>query len=207
MVGPMKDAFEPLNRTALPALAVNAHGRIVSWNQGAAEFFHRSANGVVGTEWHSIVRTVESEGCCPLCNTRRFIRSGQATVPEQVTLSVDGYHQHVTVIPVPMNDEVIGFLVLAQELLGATSAGAAPIPIHSRVRNLGDDRIIENLTARERDILSCVVDGYDARTIAARLGISHATARNYVQRILTKLGARNKAEAVSVALTYNLLAS
>jgi DNA-binding NarL/FixJ family response regulator len=75
------------------------------------------------------------------------------------------------------------------------------------VRNLGEDRIIENLTARERDILSCVVEGYDARTIASRLGISHATARNYVQRILTKLGARNKAEAVNVALTYNLLAS
>jgi DNA-binding NarL/FixJ family response regulator len=67
--------------------------------------------------------------------------------------------------------------------------------------------MIDELTAREREILACVVDGLDARRIAAQLDISHATARNHVQRILNKLGVRNKAEAVSVALTYNLLAS
>jgi DNA-binding NarL/FixJ family response regulator len=78
---------------------------------------------------------------------------------------------------------------------------------HSRVRHVDDDRILDELTARELEILACVVEGLDARSIAGTLGITHATARNYVQRVLMKLGARNKAEAVSVALTYNLLAS
>lgn len=83
----------------------------------------------------------------------------------------------------------------------------APVSTHSRVRKLGNDHLIDELTPRERDILACIVDGYDARSIASDLGLSHATARNYVQRILAKLGVHNKAEAVSLALRYNLLAS
>jgi DNA-binding NarL/FixJ family response regulator len=206
----MEDAFEPLSRIGLPACAVNEHGRITYWNQGAADFFRRSTEIALGTEWHSLIRAVASEGCCPLCHARRSLRSGGTTVPERVTLSVHGYHQQVTMIPMPMpmqvgSAETLGFLILPQEFL--ESATRDPIPLCSRVRTLGQDRIIEILTPRERDILACVVEGQDARTIASELGISHATARNYVQRILTKLGVRNKAEAVNVALTYNLLAS
>jgi DNA-binding NarL/FixJ family response regulator len=112
-------------------------------------------------------------------------------------------------LPVPLssNDDVLGFMILPAQPAAARAAGApAPIPMSSRVVQL-DDRIVENLTHREREVLACVVEGCDARTIAQTVGITHATARNYVQRILTKLGARNKAEAVNVALRYNLIAS
>jgi DNA-binding NarL/FixJ family response regulator len=114
-------------------------------------------------------------------------------------------------IPVPMSadsDEEIGFLMLSHELTGiADATEPSPARVRARVRHLDDDRMIDELTAREREILACVVNGFDARRIAAQLDISHATARNHVQRILNKLGVRNKAEAVTVALTYNLLAS
>lgn len=105
-------------------------------------------------------------------------------------------------VPVPGDDDGIDFLILTSQHLTAQVLEPRSEPA---LRRLADDRIIDTLTPRERDVLRCVVNGYDARTIAAEVGITHATARNYVQRILSKLGVHNKAEAVTIALTYNLV--
>jgi DNA-binding CsgD family transcriptional regulator len=165
----------------------------------------------VGHEWHTIVRTVEMSGCCVLCRTRHALRKQEPAVPSETTVSINGCHRRVIMVPMPIRigtDESVSFLVLDPEKAGDTDAELkVPTPIHSRVRHLEDSRMIDQLTIREREVLACVVNGSDARSIASKLGISHATARNYVQRILSKLGVRNKAEAVMVALTYNLLAS
>jgi DNA-binding CsgD family transcriptional regulator len=205
----MIGTIESFERVAVPVCSVNYHRRIVGWNRAAEEFFSIPAEDALGREWHSVVATVGAEGCCALCRTRRELREGATAGPVDVRLAVDGYHQCVTMLPVPLssNDDVLGFMILPAQPAAARAAGApAPIPMSSRVVQL-DDRIVENLTHREREVLACVVEGCDARTIAQTVGITHATARNYVQRILTKLGARNKAEAVNVALRYNLIAS
>jgi DNA-binding CsgD family transcriptional regulator len=207
----MKTASDAFERIGMPACIVNQHGRIVEWNGAAADFFRLSGNDVLGHEWHSIITTVNTPGCCALCKTRRTLREGSVAMPIEVTLSVAGYQQRVTMMPLPVTldpEEALGFVVLHPGSTGKDAASVrGPVSIQSRVRHLSDDRIIDELTMREREILACVVHGYDARGIAAQVGISHATARNYVQRILSKLGARNKAEAVNLALSYNLLAS
>jgi DNA-binding CsgD family transcriptional regulator len=204
-------AIDTFERVGLPACAANEHGRLVGWNEGASDFFGLSASDAIGCEWHGIITTVDTPGCCALCNARRALHSGGAAMPIDVTLSINGHHEHVTMLPVPIKlgaEEALGIVILRTGSAdGDRRNVSAPIPIHSRVRRLGDDRIVDELTAREREVLACVVDGHDARGIAAQIGISHATARNYVQRILSKLGARNKAEAVNLALSYNLLAS
>ena len=41
--------------------------------------------------------------------------------------------------------------------------------------------------------------------IADQLGISSFTVKNHVQKILRKLGARNRAHAVALAITHDLL--
>lgn len=182
-------------------------------NRYAAEFTRLSAEEAAGREWHTVIRNDSISGCCPLCKTRRALRRGEAAQPETIGLIAgDGSRRSVLVVPVPAGPNTSGnitFLIIDEsvahsfDLSEPVHATSAPSP----VRQLEEDRIIEELTLRERQILSCVVDGLDARGIAAAVGISHATARNYVQRILTKLGVRNKAEAVRIALTYNLLAS
>jgi PAS domain S-box-containing protein len=204
----MNTTFSPFQHLGLPTCAVNEHGRIIYWNQYAADFFGISATNALDAEWHSVVRTVGSAACCALCQTRHSLRNVEPVTPMDMCLSAGGCYRHVTLVPLPVrdgNEEVIGFLLIERNSVGTEDI--RPIPMRARVRRLDDDRIIDELTARERQILDCVVDGMDARSIASSLGITHATARNYVQRILNKLGARNKAEAVSVALTYNLLAS
>ena len=69
-----------------------------------------------------------------------------------------------------------------------------------------DARGISNdLTAREREVLRLLDDGYDAAGIASQLVISRNTARNHIQRVLVKLGAHSKLEAVAIARREGLL--
>lgn len=207
----MTRVIDSLERIGVPSCAVNGQGHIVGWNQHAAQFFNRSPESVVGTDWHAVVKTVRTPWCCALCRTRESLQNAEAAPPIDATLSIDGFDQKVIMLPFLLPtpiDEILGFLILtfdaARELV---SRPVEPIPINSPIRQVDRERSIGTLTPRERQILACVVEGFDARGIAGQLGITHATARNYVQRILTKLGVRNKAEAVSVALTHNLLAS
>lgn len=55
------------------------------------------------------------------------------------------------------------------------------------------------LTPREREVLAQLATGQRDREIADRLSLAEATVKTHVQRILRKLGARNRAEAVAKA--------
>ena len=56
------------------------------------------------------------------------------------------------------------------------------------------------LTAREREILTCLGDAMDRREVAARLGISENTVRTHIQNLLAKLEVHSTVEAVSLML-------
>lgn len=61
-----------------------------------------------------------------------------------------------------------------------------------RSRNLNQ---LTYLTAREREILQLISQGYRDRDIAQGLQISEKTVQKHVQRILSKLGVQNRTEA------------
>jgi DNA-binding NarL/FixJ family response regulator len=61
------------------------------------------------------------------------------------------------------------------------------------------------LTAREQETLLLLAEGVGTDEISTRLGVARNTARNHVQRVLDKLGARSKLEAVSIARREGLL--
>ncbi len=63
----------------------------------------------------------------------------------------------------------------------------------------------EDLTAREREVLLCLTQGLTNQQAATRLGGSVNTVRNHVQRILYKLDAHSRLEAVVVATRDGLL--
>ena len=62
------------------------------------------------------------------------------------------------------------------------------------------------LTARERQVLDLVADGYSNKLIAERLGMSEHTAKFHVRSLLDKLGADTRTEAVARAVRRGLLA-
>ncbi|MCC7009593.1 MAG: response regulator transcription factor [Acidobacteria bacterium] len=55
------------------------------------------------------------------------------------------------------------------------------------------------LTDREREVLRLAADGLTGAEIASALGLSDGTVRNYLSEVLSKLGARNRIEAVRLA--------
>jgi len=76
----------------------------------------------------------------------------------------------------------------------------APSPPPTRVPGLDD------LTAREREILGCLGEGLSNAEIATRLVITEATTKTHVSRVLTKLGLRSRVQAAIAARSAGLTA-
>src|SRR5829696_5056717 len=65
---------------------------------------------------------------------------------------------------------------------------------------------LEELTDREREVLSLVAMGLSNDEIAAELVISPATVRTHINRVMMKLGAGNRAQLVVIAYEAGLVA-
>ena len=64
---------------------------------------------------------------------------------------------------------------------------------------------IDVLTDRERDVLSLVAKGLSNAEIGSQLYVSPATVKTHVARILTKLGARDRAQLIVIAYESRLV--
>ena len=82
------------------------------------------------------------------------------------------------------------------------------VPLVERHRWETDDLPAEGdklLTERERQVLEKLAAGASNKMIARDLEISLATAKFHVSSLLTKLGARNRTDAVAIGLKLGLL--
>jgi DNA-binding NarL/FixJ family response regulator len=69
-----------------------------------------------------------------------------------------------------------------------------------------DSRELDTLTVREREVMTLVASGLSNDEIATRLFLSPLTAKTHVSRIMTKLGARDRAQIVVIAYESGLVA-
>jgi two-component system nitrate/nitrite response regulator NarL len=82
----------------------------------------------------------------------------------------------------------------------------APSLAASPLRTGDEDGTIEDLTAREREVLSHLAAGLANKQIAQRLKISEHTVKFHVAAILSKLGAQSRTEAGYLAARRGLIA-
>ncbi len=76
--------------------------------------------------------------------------------------------------------------------------------VATRRRNPDSVRAVQRLSARETEVLGHVADGRSNAEIAAALVLSEATVKTHVARILAKLGARDRVQAVVTAYRSGL---
>jgi len=100
----------------------------------------------------------------------------------------------------PLRGSSPGAVLMRSETTGRSRVAAwdLPDPEDLPIR-------ISELTPRERDVLRSMVLGLSNREIAADLGIAYTTVRSHAQRVIEKLGARSRLQAVARAYRAGVL--
>ena len=101
--------------------------------------------------------------------------------------------------------EAIRVVAAGESLLSPAVTGTVLRSLGERLQAAVDVTPLRALTEREREVLARVGRGLSNEEIARELFLSPATARTYVSRLLTKLGARDRARLVVLAYETGLV--
>lgn len=98
---------------------------------------------------------------------------------------------------VAVGDAVLDPAVTARVLRRVREQPGLPAPGPSSSAAAGADAaVLRSLTEREREVFALVAQGCTNAEIAATLLVGEATAKTHVSRVLAKLGARDRVQAV-----------
>jgi NarL family two-component system response regulator LiaR len=96
------------------------------------------------------------------------------------------------------------------EAIRAAYAGRptlAPEAVQSLISRDEKDKLGDDLTRREREVLGLMATGLNNPEIASRIFVSRATVKVHVSNILSKLNVNNRAEAISLAIKHKLVSN
>ena len=148
--------------------------------------------------------------------TRAIVSEGLADVVALTTFDLDEYVRGVlaagavgfllkTVGAAELVDAVrrvaAGDGVLAPEVTRRLLADLVAAHVPARAPAAG----LDDLTARERDVLACLGAGMSNAQIGAALDIAEATTKTHVTRVLTKLGCSSRLQAALVAVEAEMV--
>lgn len=212
------DTYEPAARLARfvadspePFFVVALDGTIVRWNTAAQRLFGIPSLRAEGRPYWTVIvgHTLAGEKACALeYAVLREARAGRTAGPVELVFNRPQLAQpvHAMVHHVMLTDRdaqpgaVLHLVEDVHERRQRERIGERLLALRG-----GQGGVDAFLTPRERDVFRLLVEGRTARDVAAHLGIQHATARNHIQRILAKLGARNRMEALMRALASDTL--
>ena len=106
--------------------------------------------------------------------------------PEQLLAAIDSVYHGDAVIAPSTTKRLLEHLVTPKR---ATSSS----------NHTTEMAALASLTAREREVLEAMADGLSNAEIAEKLFVSATTVKTHVGRVLTKLGARDRVQAVVFA--------
>ncbi len=208
---PTVDALDLIAGSSTAAFAMDRNEKIIYWNAAAERLLGWSADEVLGKPCHTVLAGRDPFGnlyCMRDCAIVRAAAEGVDVEPffMEVSRKKGGSQKvRVRVVPLPSGGRTVnclmhlverGDVVEMERLVAALRAAAKP-----SAETAKPDPVISvsPLTAREREIVVLLSNGYAALNIAAKLNLSHATVRNHIQNILRKLEVHSQVEAIAVA--------
>jgi PAS domain S-box-containing protein len=210
-------------KTADPILASDHRLRIVLWNEGVQALLGFSADEVLGKPCCELMGCRSpGQGLLYRCNCTDLLRRDRQeplpTFDRQISRK-DGERVwvHVTTL-VTVSPTGLSVLVhLLRDLTRQKEIEELLRQVASSAARLSCDRAghpglrepaalsSSGVTDREREVIRLLAQGASTEGIAAKLSITHRTARNHIQNILSKLGVHSRLEAVAYASNRGLL--
>jgi len=208
--------------TADPAYVLDPHGMICAWNAAAAELFAMEVSDVLGRPCSDVVRGIDECGmsCNENCSILHCARNHEPVRSYDIQVTAAGRQIwcNASVI-ILKSDASAGPYTLhvlrpadVQKRLELTmrefvsTAGGIGVSDAKDVLSVGSSPTANvDLTKRETEILRLLATGTTTSGIAEKLFISPTTARNHIQKILKKLSAHTRLEAVRRAERAGLI--
>lgn len=209
----MHSVFHLISNTRDGVCAVDRGQRIVLWNAAACGILGLTPDEVIGKRCFAVLGAA---GLCGSdCKAFHAARRGELTPTRRVHVETARGNQaclSVTTIVLPESLHQLAVLAHLFRESSPLSEGepiSVPRPREGRSRTGNGDSLDPEangeLTPREVQVLQLLASGASTDAIMARLGIGRSTVRTHVQRILGKLAAHSRLEAVTTARSSGLL--
>lgn len=218
----MNDLPALLSDVGDAAFAIDPNHQILYWNRTAEEILGFQRDQVAGRMCYHILHGTDSSGrliCQNKCETMRQVQSGNR-VPscDMIVRTSSGEERCINTSTIVVRGNQAKPIAIVHTFRDVTRHRQLEMLGEQVLSNVGQFINLSNprlpaapagidcqLTAREREVLELLAKGADSNRVAEELCISHCTARNHIQSILSKMGVHNKVEAVVQAMKYNLV--
>lgn len=195
-------------------LVVDGKQRIVEWSPALERMTGLPAGDVAGRFCYEVLadaKPVSTSACRPDCAVITNARRRRSTQNFDIRFN-DGdckatFNVSTLVAPDcgPNSPHVVHLLRdVSDHRTVASLLDASNLPPRSEENESGADRS-PPLSRRERQVITLLAGGYGAPDIAQALGLSPITVRNHITRAMTKLGARNRLDAVVKAAAMGII--
>ena len=201
-----------------PLYVVDLDQRIVAGNRCAAEQLDSGAN-VLGRRCYEVLAGVDPRNaalCRPNCAVITAARNGQPAADFEVWAGAAGRPSDLFQVSVLLQSSGhasdTGVVHLMRRLSGPLRSAAHALQRDGTCTpprppgGHSETDACSPVTARQRDALRLLADGYSLEEIAVAFGVRSVTVRNHIQAAMDRLGARNRLEAVVIASRTGLLA-
>lgn len=193
---------EVVATTAEPAFAVDCGGKILACNVAAERFLGYRRSELLGRSCWKILKgrdLFSNRYCDRTCSIRAMALAGEPIHATELLFR----HADGSAIQVNMS----AFVVLGKrgKEIVHILRGVSPREEQRRLSHASSEQADSRLSSRQLEVLRHLADGRGTREIAELLCIAPSTVRHHIQRILHRLRAHRRLEAVALARRIGLL--
>lgn len=220
----MDSLFQALANSADGAFVIDEDQRVIYWNQAAQDLLGYAADEVVGRACFEILGGRGDRGqtiCRHNCYVAAIASAGSPVTSYDTRVRTklgELRWINVSILTFGVSGNTTPLVVhlfrdatqkreseqFTQQVLDAARRMQAG-DLSSSPFSASENPPTQDLTDREREVLSLLAQGLSTRDIAQTLSISTATTRNHIQNILHKLNVHSRLEAVAYAFGHGLV--